>query len=152
MSEQEKYFYIAKKDGGWYIITEKKSYGPFEEKQDFALRKKGGSICFCVEEDGFDYVYTDGEKCGPYAFVESRAIVGEVDSFVYTWSALFFRFPLNKIGRKIWRQDLPSRFLNSLFSVSLKISFTSVRNTRSFRASSDSACQSRSRQVCSSWD
>lgn len=39
MSEQENTFTLRKKDGGWYIITEKEFYGPFEDKQDFALRK-----------------------------------------------------------------------------------------------------------------
>ena len=88
--EYGKYSLIANKNEGWFIITEEKSYGPFGHRPEFFMQKKNGSVCYCVEEDGFDYVYIDGEKRGPYVFVSSPicfpVLCYEVEEFVYSWA------------------------------------------------------------------
>ena len=89
-SDPDKYTFHAKKDDGWYIITEEKSYGPFDNKTEFILRKKNGSICYCIQEEGFDYVYTDGEKRGPFNFVDTNGFfIREVESFIYSWTDIY---------------------------------------------------------------
>ena len=87
-SDPDKYTFHAKKDDGWYIITEENSYGPYEKQADFVLRKKNGSMCYCIQEEGFDYVYTDGEKRGPFNFVDTNGFfIREVESFIYVSTA-----------------------------------------------------------------
>ncbi|MBR6152977.1 MAG: hypothetical protein IKQ43_00910 [Treponema sp.] len=90
MPDPDKYTFHAKKDDGWYIITEEKSYGPFDNKTEFILRKKNGSMCYCIQEEGFDYVYTDGEKRGPFNFVDTNGFfIREVESFIYSWADIY---------------------------------------------------------------
>ena len=89
-SDPDKCTFHAKKDDGWYIITEENSYGPFDKKVEFFLRKKNGSICYCIQEEGFDYVYTDGEKRGPFNFVDTNGFfMREVESFIYSWADIY---------------------------------------------------------------
>lgn len=85
MNNQGNYFLYAKEIDGWYMITKDKKYGPFEKEPDFIQWKKNGSLCFCVHENGADYVWTDGERRGPFKSVDSGIIFSETDVFRYTW-------------------------------------------------------------------
>ena len=87
--EYGKFTLFARDNEKWFIVTDEKTYGPFEKRPEFFMQKDDGSICYCVEEDGFDYVYTDGKKRGPYVFASSIAPplgIGKVDRFAYTWA------------------------------------------------------------------
>ena len=85
--EYGKFVLFVQENEKWFLITEEKTYGPFDNRPDFFLYKKNGSTCFCVDEGGFDYVYIDGEKRGPYSFVREKGVlIGEVDRFIYSWA------------------------------------------------------------------
>ena len=75
-------------DDEWFVVTEKKTYGPFEKMPSFVQWKKDGSICFCVREGDYDYVYMNGKKRGPYRSVQSGSSFLETQKFNYSWMEL----------------------------------------------------------------